>query len=526
MPTYTVDPVTGIVIPTPGQEPGEQYAVDVSNALLTLAHLTHTGAAHLDGYQIPSAGINFNADLSAQSNNLTSLRSTRYVDQPSVLVGVGDTDCIYFKGGDLWINDGAGTPVQITAGAIINASAATNYNTKAISSNYTINSTDGYVVFNADPTAGTILVTLPLANTVPAGRFYLIKDATGQAGVHTITVQKAGSDTVDGVASVLIDFIHGAVGVMSDGVSRWAVWSYDRLVYHSGETITLQSGATLNLQAGSVFTMAGAATVPSSGSLTLQSGSTLNINNGTATTAHLSSGSSLAAESGSTTEFKSGSTLTIDDHATVGATLDTGSFISLLGTAQLTGTSQTIIATDGYAEIQNGGLLQVQSGGKLDCQTGSIVTMESTPTFNLGATFQGLDTLVSIGNGVNTTFQSGSFLQMLTGSLLISMFAQTKVTAIDYSVGPTDFIILADASSNIVQITLPAASANPGRVIIVNDYKGKSLSTHNVKIVMTGLDKLDNIATSYSIQADWGCVTCVSDGISVWSVISNSETAV
>jgi hypothetical protein len=260
MATNIIDPVTGIVIPTPGEEPGENYAVDISNALSTLAHLTHTGASNQDGYQIPSAGINFNADISAQSNNLTSLRSTRYTSQSSTLSGVGDVNCLYFSGGNAFVNNGSGVPIQITAGTSLDVTVSNTLSAHAISANYTINPSDGYAILLVNTSAARV-ITMPVASTVAAGRFYIIKDVSGTANTNNITINHQSSDLIDGVNPYVINTNYGVVELISDGVSNWEVFRGAQLAYNNTEALAFNSGSALNLNAGSATTMANTATL-------------------------------------------------------------------------------------------------------------------------------------------------------------------------------------------------------------------------------------------------------------------------
>ncbi len=247
MTNNSIDPVTGITIPNVGQEPGPNYAQDISDALLSLAHLTHTGAANLDGYQIPTAGLNIDADLSTQGNNVIALRSARFESQSAVLSGVGDVNCVYFKGGDCYVNNGSGTPIPLTKDGVLNVVTTNNYPTLEVSVNHTINASDADVVFNYDSSSGTKILTVPLASTVQAGRFYYIKDKTGRAGANNIVVSPSGSNTIDGAASYAMDSNYAAVLVMSDGVSNYQLYSFNRAGSLSGSAVTIASGTTVTI---------------------------------------------------------------------------------------------------------------------------------------------------------------------------------------------------------------------------------------------------------------------------------------
>lgn len=109
-------PNMNLPIPTVGQEPGPQYATDVNNCLTLVDMHNHNPGS---GVQITSSGININADLSWNNNNLTSNKSVRFQPQGSPLSGAQDLGCIYEAGVDLWYNDGNGNQIQLTSGGAI-----------------------------------------------------------------------------------------------------------------------------------------------------------------------------------------------------------------------------------------------------------------------------------------------------------------------------------------------------------------------------------------------------------------------
>lgn len=228
MATNKTTPNMGLINPTPTQEPGPDYAQDISDALDTIDAHTHEGDG-LTGSQLTQRSLNITGDLSFnQTANLTDVRTVRFTDQTSQPDGVGDVDCSYFKNGELWINDGTGTGVQITSGGAVNVTSAnTVYGLQAVSTNWTIVSTDTYVFLAVDTTTARI-VTLPTAASVSPGRYYIVADVTGGGATHNITINKAGSDTIGGASSHKVQAAYGGVVLVSDGVSRWkALDSFD-----------------------------------------------------------------------------------------------------------------------------------------------------------------------------------------------------------------------------------------------------------------------------------------------------------
>jgi hypothetical protein len=85
-----------------------------------------------------------------------------------------------------------------------------------------------YVVIPADQgkiiglsNTGSRIVTLPAANSIPAGIITWFKDEAGTASSNDITINRVGGDTVDGSASTVINANYQTKGLYSDGASQW-----------------------------------------------------------------------------------------------------------------------------------------------------------------------------------------------------------------------------------------------------------------------------------------------------------------
>lgn len=82
--------------------------------------------------------------------------------------------------------------------------------------NYTVTTSDRLIY--CDTTSGSITLTLPAASAPGANTvFSFIKTAAG----NTLTVQRAGGDTIDGTTNVSVTAVNARVDVISDGVSAW-----------------------------------------------------------------------------------------------------------------------------------------------------------------------------------------------------------------------------------------------------------------------------------------------------------------
>jgi len=88
----------------------------------------------------------------------------------------------------------------------------------AITSDTTL--TQNHFLVKVTTSGGAVTVTLP--SSMPTGKVFVIKDA-GAASTNAITIDTAGSETIDGAASIQIISNFGAANLMFDG-SNYLVW--------------------------------------------------------------------------------------------------------------------------------------------------------------------------------------------------------------------------------------------------------------------------------------------------------------
>lgn len=127
---------------------------------------------------------------------------------------------------------------------------------------YTIQSTDRCVYHTSLSTAVTD--TLPAAASVNAGQLLTIVDFRGAAsGSNTITLQRTGSDTINGsTGAVAVSSQYGWSVWMSDGSSRW---TYQQGGSGGGSgTVT-----SVGIAAGAAIATSGTCTITTSGTCTI-----------------------------------------------------------------------------------------------------------------------------------------------------------------------------------------------------------------------------------------------------------------
>ena len=208
-------------LPTVSITIGPEWANEVNAAFEVIDAHDHTSNK---GVRIPTAGININAELDFNTNSAANLTQIKLISNTSTLTGATNANSTYVSNGNLYFTNSSGTAVQLTDGGsvVTSAGALQTVETQAVSSDLTINPSDTFVFLSVDTTA-VRTITLPLANSVASGRIYIIKDVNGAANSNNITVNPAGSDTIDNESSYTHDSDLGSFWVIGDGVSAWQV---------------------------------------------------------------------------------------------------------------------------------------------------------------------------------------------------------------------------------------------------------------------------------------------------------------
>lgn len=114
-------PNMNLVLPTVTVTLGPEWAELLNTALTRVDEHDHTSGL---GKRITPAALNINGDLTVNTNHITDLKSVRFTDQAAVLAEPDDLRSVYAVAGDLYWNNGSGTPVQITSGNSVNVSTS------------------------------------------------------------------------------------------------------------------------------------------------------------------------------------------------------------------------------------------------------------------------------------------------------------------------------------------------------------------------------------------------------------------
>lgn len=123
MANTTTSPNMGMPVPVVSVDPGPDWANNINASLSIIDSHNHSSG---QGVQIGPSGININADLPLNNNNLTTARTVRFQSQLSPISAASpDLGCLYESGVDLYYNDGSGNQIRITSGGSVAGSTGT-----------------------------------------------------------------------------------------------------------------------------------------------------------------------------------------------------------------------------------------------------------------------------------------------------------------------------------------------------------------------------------------------------------------
>lgn len=181
--------------PTIGVDSGMTWeqAINYNSGILDTHN--HTSGS---GVPIPPSGLNMNADLPMQGQNITALRSTRFNAQGSPLAGVADLGCLYVSGVDLYFNDENGNQIQMTSGGSVNATssgissgtATASFSASILvvnsASNTPASIKGGSVLIGNTGTSGSNYITLSPPNILAANYSVFLPVLPAQTNVMTL----------------------------------------------------------------------------------------------------------------------------------------------------------------------------------------------------------------------------------------------------------------------------------------------------------------------------------------------------
>ena len=108
-----------------------------------------------------------------------------------------------------------------SAGGSGGGGGSISYSRRFISAHATASTNDTLIGISA---SAPLELQLPSAGDYDAGQYFVIKDEAGNSNIHNITILASGSQTIDGLSSILLESPYAAVSIYSDGTSKYFIY--------------------------------------------------------------------------------------------------------------------------------------------------------------------------------------------------------------------------------------------------------------------------------------------------------------
>tara|TARA_Y100001938_G_C8011654_1_gene390359 strand:- start:241 stop:981 length:741 start_codon:yes stop_codon:yes gene_type:complete len=105
---------------------------------------------------------------------------------------------------------------------VLRVNGGIKYARRTVNGNSTISTLDFFI--GADSTNGVLQITLPAASATLSGQTFVIKDEGGAAASNNITVTAAGSDTIDGINSVVLKSPYASIQLYCNGSNKYFIY--------------------------------------------------------------------------------------------------------------------------------------------------------------------------------------------------------------------------------------------------------------------------------------------------------------
>jgi len=240
-------PFMNLTLPTVSITIGPTWAAQLNIVLTSIDSHQHTPGT---GQLIPSAGLNINADLGFSNFNATTLRTTRFFNQFAPLALPTDINCLFVSGGELWFNNQAGVPLQLTSnGSLSVGSIGGITGLGGTSAALTYNSGIGTFIFTQNPNqaanidVGNVIIRNPIgtgnpgvtlsvgtlsgayaltfASALPASTSFLTSTAAGQLG-YIATLGVLTTANLSASAGILGSQLSASAGIVGTQLSASA----------------------------------------------------------------------------------------------------------------------------------------------------------------------------------------------------------------------------------------------------------------------------------------------------------------
>ena len=223
------NPVSGTIA---GQ--GSYIGLNANNEMVLTSSAAGTGPTN--SIQLHTGGglISGSANLSFASNTLTlsgtMSMSGSFIPGDSGIHSLGSAtnrwDQIFVGTGSVHLGPNCSISTNETFGTIdfnkpLSIGGGISAQRQQVTSSVTASNLSYFIGVSA---SSAITVQMPSATTLLSGQIFVIKDEAGNAGIHNITVKSSGSQTIDGVQSVILESSFASINLYTNGVDKFFIY--------------------------------------------------------------------------------------------------------------------------------------------------------------------------------------------------------------------------------------------------------------------------------------------------------------
>jgi hypothetical protein len=414
------------------------------------------------------------------------------------------------------------------------AEVITNTRTMVSDAPYSALASDRSVAYVALTAAR--IVTLPASSAYPLGTTLTVFDESGAcSATNTITLQSAGSDTIDGAASVAIATAYGYAAVQSNGAGKWTVLAQPGVSAAPSRTAVADAPYTAlstdrviaytALTAARIVTLCAAATYPAGTRLTIidESGacsatSTITIQRAGADTIDGATSFAIEAAYGALEIASNGSSAW-----TILSPCPNGQ-ISLLGIGTPPDPSN-VLSAYGASALLSGAAnfnLTINKGGAsgASADTASLIFEDGFS----GRAQMGLNGSDNFSFKVSPNGSSWTTAIAIDATTGAPTFAnqRTAISDAPYTALTTDRSVAYTALTAARIVTLPASSAYPvGMTLTIFDETGACSATNTITLQRSGSDTIDGAASAVIATVN-GFLALQSNGAGKWTIVDSA----
>jgi hypothetical protein len=118
----------------------------------------------------------------------------------------------------------SGSAGLIFSASILNIGGGLKLNrTRVTSTPYVVTSLDYYIGVDTSVIGSAATIGLPSASLLQDGQTYVVKDEGGQAAVKNVSIAAAGSDTIDGQNTIVLESPYASIQLYCNGADKYYI---------------------------------------------------------------------------------------------------------------------------------------------------------------------------------------------------------------------------------------------------------------------------------------------------------------